>query len=127
MVALDRIGYLDIGTIANGVVNTGTVQPSSPTLTGIADLPPDLGLVEQASPGGFAIRSIGSSAATDIPTLSDADGRYARLSSKQTGWTAPTGTDLRTGFDTSTATTAQLAETLKALIDDLMSYGVIGT
>lgn len=30
------------------------------------------------------------------------------------------------GFATSTVTTAQLAERLKALIDDLITHGVIG-
>jgi hypothetical protein len=52
------------------------------------------------------------------------------LSARKTGWTAPTGTALRTGFDTSTATLTQVAQTLKALIDDLHStagHGTIGT
>lgn len=43
-----------------------------------------------------------------------------------TGWTGPTGTATRTGFDTSTATTANVAEALKALIDDLTTKEVIG-
>lgn len=37
---------------------------------------------------------------------------------------APTGTATRTTFDTTTVTTAQLAERVKALIDDLRSYGL---
>jgi hypothetical protein len=40
------------------------------------------------------------------------------------GWTAPTGTATRTGFDTATATLAQVAEALKAVIDDLTARGV---
>ena len=39
------------------------------------------------------------------------------------GWTSPTGAARRSGFDTSTATTQEVAETLKALIDDLMTKG----
>lgn len=39
---------------------------------------------------------------------------------------APTGTTTRTTFDTATVTTAQLAERVKALIDDLRAYGLHG-
>jgi hypothetical protein len=48
------------------------------------------------------------------------------IASRQTGWTAPTGTSARTTFDTATVTTAQLAERVKALIDDLTTHGLIG-
>ena len=41
-----------------------------------------------------------------------------------TGWTAATGTATRTGFDTATATLVQVAEALKAVIDDLLARGV---
>lgn len=43
------------------------------------------------------------------------------------GWVAATGTATRSGFDTATATTVQLAERLKALIDDLTAHGLIGS
>jgi hypothetical protein len=49
------------------------------------------------------------------------------LSTRATGWTSPTGTATRTTFDTSTVTTSQLAERVKALIDDLTTHGLIGT
>lgn len=48
------------------------------------------------------------------------------VSSRKTGWAAVTGTATRTTFDTATVTTAQLAERVKALIDDLTSHGLIG-
>lgn len=48
------------------------------------------------------------------------------LGSRKTGWTAATGTPTRTTFDTATVTTAQLAERVKALLDDLTSHGLIG-
>ncbi len=48
------------------------------------------------------------------------------LVSRRTGWGAPTGTATRTAFDTSTVTLPQLAERLKALIDDLTTHGLIG-
>ena len=48
------------------------------------------------------------------------------VGSRKTGWAAATGTSTRTTFATSTVTTAQLAERVKALIDDLISHGLIG-
>lgn len=46
---------------------------------------------------------------------------------RRTGWVAPTGTATRTAFTTSTVTTAQLAERVKALIDDLTAHGLIAS
>lgn len=43
------------------------------------------------------------------------------------GWTAASGTATRSTFATGTVTTTQLAERVKALIDDLMAHGLIGT
>jgi hypothetical protein len=51
---------------------------------------------------------------------------YALTAAKSTGWAAATGTATRTTYDTATVTTAQLAERVKALIDDLTTRGVIG-
>lgn len=43
------------------------------------------------------------------------------------GWGTPSGTATRAAFDTSSITTMQLAERVKALIDDLRAHGLIGT
>ena len=48
------------------------------------------------------------------------------VSDRKTGWTTPTGTATRTTFATSTVTLPQLAERVKALIDDLTTHGLIG-
>lgn len=48
------------------------------------------------------------------------------LTTTRTGWSAATGTATRSSFATSTVTTSQLAERLKALIDDLTTHGLIG-
>jgi hypothetical protein len=45
---------------------------------------------------------------------------------RQSGWGSPSGTATRTTFDTATVTTAQLAERVRALIDDLKTYGLLG-
>jgi hypothetical protein len=44
-----------------------------------------------------------------------------------TGWTAPTGTATKTGFATTTVTTEELAEHVKALIDALTAQGLLST
>lgn len=48
------------------------------------------------------------------------------VSSRKTGWAAASGTATRTTFDAGTVTVAQLAERVKALLDDLISHGLIG-
>ena len=50
----------------------------------------------------------------------------AVVGTRKTGWTAATGTATRTAFATSTVTLPQLAERFKALLDDLISHGLIG-
>jgi hypothetical protein len=49
------------------------------------------------------------------------------LGTRIPGWGAPTGTATRTTFATGSVTLPQLAERLKALIDDLTTHGVIGS
>jgi hypothetical protein len=49
------------------------------------------------------------------------------LEARKTGWTAATGTATRTTFATGSVTTAQLAERVKALLDDLIAHGLIGS
>jgi hypothetical protein len=48
------------------------------------------------------------------------------LTSQRPGWTAATGTATRSTFATGSVTLSQLAEHVKALIDDLLSHGIIG-
>jgi hypothetical protein len=48
------------------------------------------------------------------------------LGSRRTGWGAPTGTATRTSFATNTVTLEQLAQRVKALVDDLTLHGLIG-
>jgi len=67
-------------------------------------------------------------------TINAATAYYANdtkvVGTRKTGWTVATGTATRTTFDTATVTTAQLAERVKALIDDLHAtagHGLIGT
>jgi hypothetical protein len=48
------------------------------------------------------------------------------LGARRTGWTAATGTASRATYATTTVTTEQLAQRVKALLDDLIAHGVIG-
>ena len=48
------------------------------------------------------------------------------INARKTGWAAATGTATRTSFATTTVTTEQLAQRVKALLDDLISHGLIG-
>ncbi len=48
------------------------------------------------------------------------------LSARATGWAAATGVATRTTFATGSVTLAQLAEHVKALLDDLTTHGLIG-
>ena len=49
------------------------------------------------------------------------------VGARKTGWTALTGTATRTAFDTTTVTLEQLAERVKAHLDDDISHGLIGS
>lgn len=52
------------------------------------------------------------------------------VGARRTGWATATGTATRTTFDTATVTLSQLAERVKALIDDIHAtagHGLIGT
>jgi hypothetical protein len=49
------------------------------------------------------------------------------VGNRAAGWAIPSGTATRAGFDTASVTTVQLAERVKALIDDLRGHGLIGS
>jgi hypothetical protein len=48
------------------------------------------------------------------------------IGARQAGWGVPTGTATRTTFATSSVTLEQLAQRVKALVDDLTLHGLIG-
>lgn len=83
-------------------------------------------------PGGSGIffRCVTSDGTNRFEVMEDGDVNIQGtqvLTARRTGWTAPSGTATRSGFATSTATATEVAEALKALIDDLLTHGIIGT
>lgn len=85
-------------------------------------------LVQINGLNGYAFRVIGQSSFSgpiDFSILRNTGVQI--LTSRRTGWTAATGTATRTTFNTATVTLPQLAERVKALLDDLTTHGLIGT
>lgn len=76
----------------------------------------------------------GALAAPSLAIGGDADaGGFYRVDgvkvvgNRASGWAVPTGAMSRAGFDTGTVTLAQLAQRVKALIEDLRTHGLIGS
>lgn len=77
--------------------------------------------------GGTAngLTSLGVTGNADIGGAYRVDGVKV-VGNRVGGWSAATGTASRATFDAATVTTGQLAQRLKALIDDLIAHGLIG-
>jgi hypothetical protein len=77
--------------------------------------------------GGVAsgLASLGVNGNVDVGGFYRVDGVKV-VGNRATGWAAATGTGSRATFDSATVTTAQLAQRLKALLDDLIGHGLIG-
>jgi hypothetical protein len=126
--ANDCIYFGHVGPItssANVPIPTAAVHAAASNTTR-ASLRIDAGIAPTTpNTGDIWVNSSNNSLNFQIP-LVNLQGTQV-LATRRTGWAAPTGTATRTSFDTATATTTQLAERLKALIDDLTTHGLIGT
>lgn len=93
--------------------------------------------LEDALDGKAALAGAAFAGAISAPGLAlagDADvaGAYKIdavkvVGNRVTGWGTPTGTASRAAFDTGAISVSQLAQRVKALIDDLRAHGLIGT
>jgi len=75
--------------------------------------------------GDLAISRIAGTGDIDIGANVSRRGAQL-LGGRKTGWSPAAGVATRTTFDTTTVTAPELAERLKALIDDLIAHGLIG-
>lgn len=104
---------------ARGTLGLGTIATQAASAVAITG-----GAIDGAIIGGSTPAAIDGTT-IDATTAYQVAGTQV-LGARKTGWAAATGTATRTTFDTTTVTTAQLAERVKALLDDLISHGVIG-
>ncbi len=126
-----------ISAIVDGTVQTGSVPMSLSLRTrpegAVAGTPISPRL--RITPDGNVL--IGNTTGTErlsvtgnIQLTNTADsykvGTNNVVGSRKTGWAAPTGIATRTTFNTATVAIADLAQRVKALIDDLTSHGLIG-
>lgn len=105
-------------TIATPATSSGRLSFSAP---GQID---DGGLIYN-----HQLRQLGLRAGASFRVLITSTGigfHGAAAAARPTGYTARTGTTTRAGFDTTTVTLPQLAERVKALLDDFTTYGLIG-
>lgn len=131
------IENLSLGSVGNGisVKNNTNSDTSSMGDGGIA-------VHYGAAASGDCLATVGAYVSGSYILLTDSAGNSFSLDSgfgglvahgskvvglRQTGWTTPTGTPLRSGYATGSATLTQVAETLMALITDLTTHGLIGT
>lgn len=79
-------------------------------------------------PNVTATYTLGNSGRNCLGVYSSAyySGASQVVGARRTGWAAATGTATRTTFATGTVTLPQLAERVKALLDDLIAHGLIG-
>ena len=89
------------------------------------------GRLKIESPGaGGVLMTIDDDGVTMINDVDSVDGFKTGglrvVGERATGWGAPTGTATRTSFATSSVTLEQLAQRVKALVDDLTTHGLIG-
>lgn len=80
--------------------------------------------------GASAVDVVLSRTAANVLSLASGDVYAVNgtqvVTSRRTGWTAPTGIAQRGTFATDTVTLINLARAVKALIDDLTTHGLIG-
>ncbi|HYN45764.1 MAG TPA: hypothetical protein VES64_03645 [Allosphingosinicella sp.] len=93
-----------------------------------------LGSLATQAADNVAISGGSASGLASLSVIGDADvgGSYkidgVKIAGNRiTGWGTPTGAASRTTFDSGATTVSQLAQRVKALIDDLRTHGLIGS
>ncbi|HYJ30006.1 MAG TPA: hypothetical protein VEW25_06660 [Allosphingosinicella sp.] len=112
-------------SLARGAV-IGCVTPTSSAFEIGTQSSTDI-VFKRGSSERFRVQSAGIAVvgSTDV-SVELRQGGTKVVGARATGWSAASGTAARTTFATGSATTTQIAERLKALIDDLIGHGLIG-
>jgi len=118
--SLTGYGITDAFPLSGGTV-TGATNFSSNT----ASTSPTTGALRISAGGLGVFGSIYSGGIISASTSFNI-GNTQVVGARRTGWAAATGIATRTTFATSTVTLPELAERLKALVDDLTTHGLIG-
>lgn len=109
-----------MGQEEGGEVGIADVEGLQAALDGKA------GLAGAAFTGSISAPGLGLGGDADAGGAYKIDGVKV-VGNRVTGWGAPTGTASRAAFDTGAITAGQLAQRVKALIDDLRAHGLIGS
>ncbi len=112
----DQLETLGTG---NGTVSQVSISVSG-NLSGsvaTATTTPNVTLALSANPGFTTVDA----------TTSYKIGGTKVIGARVTGWTAASGTATRSTFDTATVTLPELAQRVKAFLDDLIAHGLIGS
>lgn len=115
----DFIAYATGGSLLLGSSSAAQIGIAITTL-GKVQMPLSLNVGDTTDPGSNNL---------NVKGVTKTNGTQV-VSSRKTGWATATGTATRTTYDTTTVTLSQLAERVKALIDDLhgtAGHGLIGT
>lgn len=128
-----RLNFTGTTTVYNDIpaeralyadANNAVTLPGATTVNGTLSVQ---GTFTVAGGGAVIVGGLGVAGGVTISTGALVVGANQVVTTRQTGWAAPTGTVSRATFDQSTVTTAQLAQRLAALINDLTTHGLIGT
>lgn len=122
-----RLNPSGLAVLNSSAANGSVIDVDSMTITNSSSST----TVSEVFGGSAAVRVIGGGTnEISIASNGAATGLYIGglviVKTRQTGWTAATGTNSRGGFATSTVTLAEVASNVKSLIDDLMTHGLIG-
>lgn len=119
-------GYVDVHITRGGSWRLTYKSNDTDFLAAPYIVPDDIvtpGLVDASFVYYLKANVIGGSGAIDITQINSGDQLFAKP--QPNTWALWTGTPSRVTKDTATATTADVAQHLKALIDDLVTIGII--
>lgn len=137
MADVPLLAYLGLEVVPSGDATTlgvsiGTTRTAAERIGFYSDTTPGSEALGMVVGGVTGPTFVSDGAKVDVSDLGNLDATLLQINGTQvvgariTGWAAATGTAARTTFDTASVTLPDLAERVKALIDDLSAHGLIG-